>query len=374
MKRKKILYLMHVPWGWIKQRPHFFAELLSMDFDVDVFYKKSTIVSKKDLLTSIDNKYRNLSVKGFRYFPFEKIPVLKYLHCEWINTFLLIFQLPSFKKYDFIWVTSPLLYSVIRIFCKKDSPIIYDCMDDVLEFPAPKKNKILYNKLLNNEVRLLEISRNVISSAEYLKHKILKRSAVNREVVVVNNAIALPDEHLIDDSKMVRIKKELGNLSFILMYIGTISEWFDFDAILFSLENNPKTHVVLFGPTDITISTHERVHYMGTIERKYIFTIMSFANVLIMPFKVNELIRSVNPVKIYEYIYAAKPVIVSKYEETEKFSKFVYTYITKEDFSTLISKLVIGQKACLTDKEEMKAFALANTWNSRYKLLRMLLQ
>lgn len=224
------------------------------------------------------------------------------------------------------------------------------------------------------KVRLLEISRNVISSAEYLKHKILKRSAVNREVVVVNNAIALPDEHLIDDSKMVRIKKELGNLSFILMYIGTISEWFDFDAILFSLENNPKTHVVLFGPTDITIPTHERVHYMGTIERKYIFTIMSFANVLIMPFKVNELIRSVNPVKIYEYIYAAKPVIVSKYEETEKFSKFVYTYITKEDFSTLISKLVIGQKACLTDKEEMKAFALANTWNSRYKLLRMLLQ
>lgn len=70
----------------------------SMDFDVDVFYKKSTIVSKKDLLTSIDNKYRNLSVKGFRYFPFEKIPVLKYLHCEWINTFLLIFQLPSSKN------------------------------------------------------------------------------------------------------------------------------------------------------------------------------------------------------------------------------------------------------------------------------------
>ena len=54
--------------------------------------------------------------------------------------------------------------------------------------------------------------------------------------------------------------------------------------------------------------------------------------------------------------------------------RLLYTYITKEDFSTLISKLVIGQKACLTDKEEMKAFALANTWNSRYKLLRMLLQ
>ena len=46
-QRKKILYLMHIPWGWIKQRPHFLAELLSIDFDVDVFYKKPTIVSKK---------------------------------------------------------------------------------------------------------------------------------------------------------------------------------------------------------------------------------------------------------------------------------------------------------------------------------------
>lgn len=147
-QRKKILYLMHIPWGWIKQRPHFLAELLSIDFDVDVFYKKPTIVSKKDLLTLVDNKYHNLSVRGFRYLPFEQIPVLRHLHCEWINTFLLIFQLPSFKKYDFIWVTSPLLYSVIRFFYKKDSKIIYDCMDDVLEFPAPKTNRVLYNKLL----------------------------------------------------------------------------------------------------------------------------------------------------------------------------------------------------------------------------------
>ncbi|WP_299087864.1 hypothetical protein [uncultured Bacteroides sp.] len=373
-QRKKILYLMHIPWGWIKQRPHFFAELLSIDFDVDVFYKKPTIVSKKDLLTLVDNKYHNLSVRGFRYLPFEQIPVLRHLHCEWINTFLLIFQLPSFKKYDFIWVTSPLLYSVIRFFCKKDLKIIYDCMDDVLEFPAPKTNRVLYNKLLKNEIKLLEISQFVISSAEYLKHKILKRATVDREIVVVNNAIALPDEHLIDDSKMVLIKKELEKFSFVLMYIGAISEWFDFETVLYSLENNSKAHVVLFGPADVAIPTHERVHYMGTIERKYIFTIMSFANVLIMPFKVNELIRSVNPVKIYEYIYAAKFIIVSKYEETEKFSKFVSFYTTKEDFSTLISGLAVGEKECLIDKDEMKAFALANTWNFRYKLLRTLLQ
>ena len=38
---KKILYLMHVPWGWIKQRPHFIAENLSKYYKVNVFYKKA---------------------------------------------------------------------------------------------------------------------------------------------------------------------------------------------------------------------------------------------------------------------------------------------------------------------------------------------
>ena len=45
----KILYLMHVPWGWIKQRPHFFAEYLANDFAVDVYFRKPTRIRKKHL-------------------------------------------------------------------------------------------------------------------------------------------------------------------------------------------------------------------------------------------------------------------------------------------------------------------------------------
>jgi hypothetical protein len=34
---KKILYFMHVPWGLIKQRPHFLAEKLADLYKVDVW-------------------------------------------------------------------------------------------------------------------------------------------------------------------------------------------------------------------------------------------------------------------------------------------------------------------------------------------------
>ena len=36
----KLLYLMHAPWSWIKQRPHFIAEELSKIYILSVFAEK----------------------------------------------------------------------------------------------------------------------------------------------------------------------------------------------------------------------------------------------------------------------------------------------------------------------------------------------
>ena len=77
---KQILYLMHVPWGWIKQRPHFFAEYLAKDLIVDVYYKKAILVSKKNQLT-LQQENSTLSINGFRQIAFDKIPGFS-LICE----------------------------------------------------------------------------------------------------------------------------------------------------------------------------------------------------------------------------------------------------------------------------------------------------
>lgn len=62
MNKSKILYIMHVPWGWIKQRPHFFAEYLNKDFDVDVVYKKPLKVSNRNL---INKKDEDIAISSF---------------------------------------------------------------------------------------------------------------------------------------------------------------------------------------------------------------------------------------------------------------------------------------------------------------------
>ena len=99
------------------------------------------------------------------------------------------------------------------------------------------------------------------------------------------------------------------------MYVGTISEWFDFDLLISILDEYKTINAVLIGPSDVKIPKHDRIHYLGTVERKYIFNIMSHAWVLVMPFLINELVKSVNPVKLYEYIYMGKPIIAPVIKE-----------------------------------------------------------
>lgn len=361
---------MHVPWGWIKQRPHFLAELLSQDYNVEVFYKKSFNVSSKNLLNKREDNYENLSINRFLIFPFNRFPILRNL--EFLNTFFIRYQLPKISVYDYVWITSPLLYSIVKPLLKK-SKIIYDCMDDAAEFPLAKRNVKLCSHILKSEAELLKDADIVFCSSDYLKAKILDRAHSNRKVTVVNNAISLPnvDNKYLCNEVNDEILSKIEKLSYPLLYIGTISEWFDFNMMLLILDKFPEINLVLIGPSDCMIPSHPRIHHLGTVERKYIYTIMDAAWALIMPFVVDELIRSVNPVKMYEYIYMRKNIIAPFYSEMKKFSSYAYLYKTESELELIISNLLTNKQGVTESAgKEMQIFAENNTWDSRYNQIK----
>ena len=49
-----------------------------------------------------------------------------------------------------------------------------------------------------------------------------------------------------------------------------------------------------------------------------------------MPFKLNDIIRDVDPVKLYEYISMGKPVISVYYKEVNQFRDFVFSTFPDE--------------------------------------------
>lgn len=354
--KQKLLYITHTPWGWIKQRPQFLAEELSEFFEIDVLYRRSNHITSGWNQKKRTEEAKLYSLDGFHNIPFERFRHLPIKTMYHFNKILWNLKHVDLNKYDYIWVTDSLLWWLIKDKIR-NAKVIYDCMDDTLEFPYTKKYKNLYHFREETECELVNNANFVFCSSEWLAKTITNRYNVKRRINVVNNAIS---DSFTGLSKTVSTQHDTPTLT----YIGTISEWFDFDLILHALEKYPQIEVRLYGPIRTPyIPSHERLKIMGSISHDKIIDTMNEASGLIMPFVVNDLILSVNPVKLYEYIYSGKPIAAVKYGETEKFAEHVTLYETKEDFYRFIETCIL--KSYKPNATKMRTFALSNTWSKR---------
>jgi glycosyltransferase involved in cell wall biosynthesis len=236
-------------------------------------------------------------------------------------------------------------------------------MDDELEFPRIKNDKILYGLAKKNEEDLIYRSDLVICSSEYLKQKLQLRYSELKKIFVINNATNSFKKNTFTIRSSVN--QQFSALENIFLYVGTISSWFDFDSVILMLENNQNANFVLVGPCDVFIPLHPRLHYFGAIERESLPFFIQKSIALTMPFLLNELIRSVDPVKIYEYIGSNKPIIATNYTEMTKFSKFCYLYDDSIGFSDIASKILNGKIIYNVNSSEVNRFIDKNTWEQR---------
>lgn len=370
--KEEVLYIMHTPWGWIKQRPHFFAEKLSKFFRVKVYALK-TLRERHKFQLNKNRLYKNLTIKNFVLAGHLRPQVRNKKYFTLLYKLLFKFQIKQFSKYKYIWITNLIFYRYIENLLSPNQILIYDCMDDDLEFPSIKNDEDLVNLYNKEEKKVLERANIVLFSAKYLREKVWNRNKFDRgKSIVVNNAIEIKEK--INEGKSeasqklpVEIEEKLERIrrsSRKLVYIGTISEWMNFDLIIKSLEQNKDLSYFFIGPTEIEIPIHPNIVHLGSVERDYIYDFMEVADGLVMPFMVNELIRSVNPVKLYEYIAANKPIIAPLYEETEAFSPYIYTYATDEEYLQYCNKIGLGLTAKKSDSENV-SFIQKNTWENR---------
>ncbi len=356
--KKRILYCIHISWGWIKQRPHFLAEGLGRYFDVNVLCKKEWASKGGENKT-----YLKL------IFPF-RLPFERFKYVKKINTYLRHHFLRSIiNTYDFLWFTAPSDDSSFLLSIAGDKKIIYDCMDDILEFP---NNSLRYDYLFHLEKELYDRADLIICSSNYLKGKLQNRYGQKR-IVIVNNALSLTK----DNNEITSFP---SNMSFFLksaktkiVYIGTVSEWLDVDLCKKIEQSNANVDIFLFGPNELNaedFNSLKNIHICGPVDHKYVSSIMNYSDILIMPFVVNELILSVNPVKLYEYIKSGKPCIAPKYGESEPFKDYVYLYEDHSDCIKIVESLLSGEYVTKKSKSECMKFAEENTWECRVDVIK----
>lgn len=346
-KKKKMLYIMGIDWKWIYQRPQIIAEYLSRDFDVTVAYPIKLwdrITRKKVIKTNISIQWLKLWM-----FPFQgKCKLIGKISDRYISILL-----RKYKQYQYIYINYPIYIKNIP----KDYKgwIIYDCID---EYTKMCTSEYMYKKVKYAEEELIERSHVLLVSSQKLYAKLSRLTS--KKIVLVRNGAKIDNICHIKDKKV----KDLYDIG----YIGTIAKWFDNNLIAESIENCPNLVYHLIGPNlEFVRMDFDKVIYEGTIEHFKLNSFVKHYDCLIMPFVVNDIVKSVDPVKFYEYISFGKCIVSVYYEELDYFKDFVYFYTTHAEYDNLMKRLISEGFPPKYNSQQQKRFLFENSWENRYE-------
>lgn len=342
----KILYLMWIDWRWIWQRPQILASKLALKYDVTVLFPQNVISRQK---MQRNNPYPDKYKKAYVIPLYDKNPVL-------LSLMNLVIRccIGNVKKYDVVWVGHPMFEKFIP--ADYAGKIIYDCMDN---HAALSGSGVRGKAVDEEEKRLVSRSDLVFASSSLLKEKMEKYiSKPGMEVVLVRNGYDFKKIYDIDQGKI--------KASYKIGYIGTISEWMDYPAVVRSIEECGNIEYHLIGlVSGNNYVRKDKLFYEGVVEHDVLYDKVKDYDCLVMPFVVNDVVLSVDPVKLYEYISFGKCIISVCYPEIERFGEYVYFYHTTEEYCRLIRELSLKGFPPKYSKESRDGFLGENTWDER---------
>ena len=157
----------------------------------------------------------------------------------------------------------------------------------------------------------------------------------------------------------------------IIMYYGALAKWFDYDLIK-KLAHTNKYSIVLFGikydeSFDEAMNNEKNIYFMGPRDYKVLKEYAKCADVLTIPFVINNITLATSPVKIFEYMALHKPIVTTDMPECRKY-KSVFIGHNHDEFIKKIDealKLKNDKKYIeLLDKE-----AKENDWSKKAKAI-----
>lgn len=348
----KILYLMHVNWHWIRQRPHVLADQLAAHHQLTLLhfamYRGGHRVAE--------------AAPAFAAHTLLRLPErIKRIGAVFdrCNALWLARQVDRHMRAvrpDLVWLTHPDLEpAVSRLDGVK---LVYDCMDDHLAFHAASAASVAAS-----ERRLVARADLTLFSSRTLAQRVQQRATVRRGEVV-NNGLA---ESLLDRLRDSPDKPRTGPATpgqVTLGYFGTLSHWFDWPLMLRLLETLPRARLVLAGPIEATLPEHPHISHVGLLPHAALADFAAGCDALVMPFIVNELIEAVDPVKLYEYIALDLPALAPRYPESTRFEPWAQLYRDADEAIALVRRIATLAAPAGTRSQRL-SFLEGNTWAMR---------
>lgn len=290
------------------------------------------------------------------------------------NQYNLILNNKDIKR-TIIFVSTDLSFSIkdVEDALNRGDKVIYDYVDEMHEHIVGKINEdiIKRHKLIleNENVR-------VIATADKLLEEVKKYRNENYELI--GNGVRVEDFRIDENEKtefyknnndIVKEEEFCKNHKVNILYYGVFAKWFDYDLIKYIANKDKEIGIILIGPDyDLSLKNSnllelENVLYIGLVEYKNLKYFGDNADILTIPFLVNDITNSTSPVKLFEYMAMEKRILTTNLYECKKY-KSVVACNNQEEF---LEKIYEIKKCSLKENEKQNIIneAFENSWDNK---------
>lgn len=234
-----------------------------------------------------------------------------------------------------------------------DNLVVYDRIDHYAGFSQ------VADTVVEEEKRLIARADLVVATATWLADGI----GADKPVALIRNAaevdfFAAPPEA---PPRAAAVRPVVG-------YYGAIAEWFDLTLVTAAARAFPDWDFVLIGAvTNLDTTAAEalpNIRFLGELPYARLPEHLHGFDVCVIPFVLSELTLSTNPVKIYEYLSAGKPVVATPLPELLPLAALIHIAGSEPAFLDKL-RLAMAERFDGALAESRARWARRHDWSER---------
>lgn len=324
----------------------------SLDWDVQLFQRPQQLalaLAKKGALVFYSQPKPDRKKP-----PFQLIEERLFLCNVHVDTFRI---LPSPWIYLLTWNSD---YAS----CYNKPQVLYDFVDDINVFYGDQR------RIAQGHQNLLQNSALVLATAR----KLFEEASLHRpDVILSPNGVVYehfaPATHSEYVEPPEEIRPMLEKSKPIIGYYGALARWFDYQLLKDLARLRPEYEFVLIGPDyDGTLKHTDmletpNIHWLGVVPYKELPRYLEFFDVATIPFIVNEITHATSPLKLFEYMAAEKPVVITPMRESMQYP----CVLVGENANVFAEKidLALHLRSDPSYLTQLRQTAIENTWEQR---------
>lgn len=217
----------------------------------------------------------------------------------------------------------------------KENILIFDAIDNLLEHDQNRKDSKYLSKMyefVNEDAELIFTVSQDLKKSLFSEHS---------KAFYIPNAINLD---LYNKVNFIR-PEDLPHTNPIVGYVGLMQERIDIEILETSIKHNQNINFVFVGPILSKsyfngLKKYKNVYFLGPKHHSKIPSYLHYFDVCIIPHKVNNFTKSMNPLKLYEYLAAGKEVITTPVPPSEEYKQVIHIANEGTEFAELIKKCI----------------------------------